>query len=76
MDGINSYTCDCASGFTGDRCETNIDECVSNPCESGGTCEDRINSYTCSCSDSFTGNLCETFVPGMLFKSKNTFVIL
>ena len=32
------YTCVCVSGFEGDHCETNSDECNSDPCENGGTC--------------------------------------
>ena len=37
-DGVNSYSCLCVAGFTGSRCETNIDECISDPCENGGNC--------------------------------------
>ncbi|KAI1891510.1 hypothetical protein AGOR_G00144550 [Albula goreensis] len=29
--------CDCMSGFTGHRCELEVDECKSNPCLNGGT---------------------------------------
>ena len=38
---------------------TDIDECASNPCQNGGTCNDNINSYTCSCIPGYTGNNCE-----------------
>lgn len=30
-------------------CNAQIDECASNPCQNGGTCEDRINGYICHC---------------------------
>ena len=33
--GSGFYQCNCGSGFTGDNCETNIDECQSYPCLRG-----------------------------------------
>ena len=42
MDG---YTCSCVAGYFGNDCETDIDECASNPCTNGASC---IVSYaTC-----------------------------
>ncbi|CAH1247746.1 SELP [Branchiostoma lanceolatum] len=40
--------------------QANVDECVSDPCENGGTCEDEINGYTCTCADGYVGEHCET----------------
>ena len=37
-----------------------IDECESEPCQNGGTCDDEVNSYTCECVDGYTGLQCET----------------
>ena len=59
-DGVNMYMCLCATGFTGQNCETNIDECESNPCMNSTTCCDDINGYTCQCDAGFTGESCET----------------
>ena len=35
---IGSFECVCKAGWTGGLCETDVDECDSNPCENGGTC--------------------------------------
>lgn len=48
--------------FPGPRCEGNIDECVSNPCQNNGRCIDAANRYRCLCPDGFTGLHCETNV--------------
>ncbi|XP_060581989.1 fibropellin-1-like [Ruditapes philippinarum] len=55
-----SLFCDCAdNGYTGELCETNIDDCATNPCNNGGTCVDGINDYTCTCPPDTTGLTCE-----------------
>ena len=50
--------CFCPAGFTGDRCETNVDECASQPCYNGGTCVDSPQGYRCECAPGFTGLQC------------------
>uniref|UniRef100_A0AAQ5ZEJ8 Versican a n=1 Tax=Amphiprion ocellaris TaxID=80972 RepID=A0AAQ5ZEJ8_AMPOC len=51
--------CSCAPGYTGDRCETDIDECQTNPCRNGGTCVDGVAFFTCVCLPSYSGLYCE-----------------
>ena len=41
-------------------CESNLDECVPNPCLlNGGNCIDGVNAFTCTCAAGFTGVVCE-----------------
>ncbi|XP_014470812.1 PREDICTED: protein eyes shut-like [Dinoponera quadriceps] len=61
LDNENSstYSCYCIDGYTGINCEINWDECWSDPCFNGGTCNDGIASYNCTCTDGFVGVNCE-----------------
>jgi len=39
----NRYICDCQdTGFNGTNCQDNIDDCASNPCQHGSSCQDGI----------------------------------
>ncbi|XP_034945358.1 fat-like cadherin-related tumor suppressor homolog isoform X2 [Chelonus insularis] len=58
-EGNNGPICKC-QGFTGDRCETDINECESNPCFHGGTCVNEVGSYKCICPPNTTGINCIT----------------
>ncbi|MCP4608275.1 MAG: SUMF1/EgtB/PvdO family nonheme iron enzyme [Planctomycetes bacterium] len=62
-DGVNSYTCECIVGYTGEFCQINIDDCDPNPCQHNGTCTDGANSYSCECVGGYTGDNCENCVP-------------
>jgi hypothetical protein len=52
------YHCSCRSGFAGDNCADDIDDCVSGPCENGAACEDRIDAYSCACLEGWGGDNC------------------
>ena len=38
---------------------TDIDECASNPCQNGATCNNLQNQYTCMCAGGWQGTHCE-----------------
>uniref|UniRef100_A0AAY5EGM2 Sushi, nidogen and EGF-like domain-containing protein 1 n=1 Tax=Electrophorus electricus TaxID=8005 RepID=A0AAY5EGM2_ELEEL len=58
--GNPSFTCSCLAGFTGRRCQIDVDDCSSQPCQNGGSCLDGQGSFACLCPLGFTGSLCET----------------
>lgn len=53
------YKCICAPGFTGNECETNINECALSPCPLNSTCVDQLDSYYCQCPFNMTGINCD-----------------
>ncbi|XP_062608381.1 uncharacterized protein LOC134270209 [Saccostrea cucullata] len=52
-----------ASAISSGTCADDIDDCLSNPCMNGGTCEDRFGEYLCHCPSGITHPNCE--VPGL-----------
>ena len=59
-DGDNDFECDCMAGYEGFRCQHNIDECASDPCQNGGTCHDMVNGYDCQCMPGYVGMFTNT----------------
>ncbi|XP_050408361.1 fibropellin-1 isoform X7 [Patella vulgata] len=58
----SGYTCSCATGYTGDRCQTTADDkCASNPCVRG-TCYSGTFTFTCTCPVNYGGDRCQYYV--------------
>uniref|UniRef100_A0A1W7RAV2 Cadherin EGF LAG seven-pass G-type receptor 2 n=1 Tax=Hadrurus spadix TaxID=141984 RepID=A0A1W7RAV2_9SCOR len=56
------FKCRCNPGYSGDLCETDVDECSAYPCQNGGTCKDGINSFRCFCKPGYRGKKCQITV--------------
>ena len=55
MASAGGWQCACVSGWTGDDCSTEVDECDSAPCQNGAVCNEQFNGYTCSCLAGYEG---------------------
>ena len=39
---------------------TDVNDCETNPCMNGATCQDHVGGYICECADGYTGSMCGT----------------
>jgi len=60
MPSSGVYMCVCQSGWAGDRCQYDRDECLEDrPCKNGGSCFNLVGSYYCECPPGLEGDTCE-----------------
>ncbi len=66
-DLLNDYTCDCTdTGFYGNHCHLDINECIEyQPCQQG-TCLNLEGSYECQCLEGYCGTNCQREDPCQL----------
>ncbi len=57
VDRVGGYGCVCPAGFVGERCEGDVNECLSDPCDPNGSynCVQLINDFRCECRTGYTG---------------------
>ena len=55
LQSVSGFTCACRGDFTGETCETRINDCQDVDCNDG-TCVDGV---ACQCDPGFTGEFCE-----------------
>ena len=46
------------TGWKGENCTEDVDECENSPCKNNATCENTIGSYKCKCDTGYEGQLC------------------
>ncbi|WAR12729.1 SNED1-like protein [Mya arenaria] len=60
VDALNDYSCTCATGWRGDHCDTDVDECSEGtPCSNNATCTNTAGGFTCQCVAGWEGNICD-----------------
>lgn len=56
------WRCECDHGYTGSHCETEVNLCLSSPCQNNATCISQVflASVQCLCPPGYGGKYCET----------------
>lgn len=60
--GTNDYYCLCPKGWSGTKCDIDIDECVQNAICGHGICVNHPGTFKCYCEPGYTGDLCNVDV--------------
>ena len=60
MNQDGGFVCECPSGWHGERCTFDIDECDrDNVCGNNGKCDNNQGGFTCDCNKGWTGLKCD-----------------
>jgi hypothetical protein len=59
---FENYRCDCFTGYRGEWCEVDINECVPNPCSVFYDCNNLIGRYKCTLNGAKTFGLAVGFI--------------
>lgn len=57
-DVFNKFLCMCDSGWEGDQCGVDTDDCAPRPC-THGSCKDYLAGFECHCHSGYAGTLCD-----------------
>ena len=56
---FSAHVCNCSTGWQGDRCQDDVNECASSPCQNDGQCINVPGTYICVCTGYWVGQDCE-----------------
>ena len=56
---ISAHECNCSTGWQGNHCQDDVNECSNPPCQNGGQCINVPGTYICVCSGYWLGQNCE-----------------
>lgn len=61
MDERDGFRCVCAVGYSGRRCDVDVDDCrrLRGPCLNHGVCVDELDAFTCRCQPGYSGTVCQ-----------------
>ncbi|XP_035672093.1 neurogenic locus notch homolog protein 4-like [Branchiostoma floridae] len=63
LDSPDNINCTCnGTGFTGQMCDVDVDECLNSPCDHG-VCNNTVGGFHCECEQYYTGPLCDQETP-------------